>query len=173
MLLTITTTHQPATDLGYLLQKHPQRAQSFKLPFGEAQVFYPEATADRCTAALVLDIDPNTILPLAEVFDQTLVYLGVDVQAVSALAEMPSSSAVAARMLSARARTYETSSHLLREVGPRKPSCLKFRIQKSAEAIGNPNCAAAPVCRRSKDPNVTGTPSEDWRYSALARWTLS
>ncbi|MGB8344576.1 MAG: hypothetical protein WCD86_06810 [Ktedonobacteraceae bacterium] len=25
MLLTITTTYQPATDLGYLLHKHPAR----------------------------------------------------------------------------------------------------------------------------------------------------
>ncbi|MGV0025303.1 3' terminal RNA ribose 2'-O-methyltransferase Hen1 [Phormidesmis priestleyi] len=58
MLLTITTTHSPATDLGYLLGKHPDRFQSFDLSFGQAQVFYPEATIDRCTAALLLDIDP-------------------------------------------------------------------------------------------------------------------
>lgn len=58
MLLTITTTYQPATDLGYLLHKHPQRAQSFSLSFGQAHVFYPEASVERCTAALLLDIDP-------------------------------------------------------------------------------------------------------------------
>ncbi|HET6612536.1 MAG TPA: 3' terminal RNA ribose 2'-O-methyltransferase Hen1 [Kofleriaceae bacterium] len=58
MLLTITTTHQPATDLGYLLAKHPDRCQTFAINYGEAHVFYPEATAERCTAALVLDIDP-------------------------------------------------------------------------------------------------------------------
>jgi 3' terminal RNA ribose 2'-O-methyltransferase Hen1 len=58
MLLTITTTHEPATDLGYLLYKNPARAQTFPLPFGSAHVFYPEATAERCTAALLLDIDP-------------------------------------------------------------------------------------------------------------------
>ena len=58
MLLTITTTHRPATDLGYLLHKNPGRFQSFTLPFGRADVFYPEADADRCTAALLLDIDP-------------------------------------------------------------------------------------------------------------------
>jgi 3' terminal RNA ribose 2'-O-methyltransferase Hen1 len=58
MLLTITTTHQPATDLGYLLHKNPARLHSFALPFGEAHVFYPEASAERCTAALLLDIDP-------------------------------------------------------------------------------------------------------------------
>ena len=58
MLLTITTTHQPATDLGYLLHKNPARLHSFALPFGEAHVFYPEATTARCTAALLLDVDP-------------------------------------------------------------------------------------------------------------------
>ena len=58
MLLTISTTHRPATDLGYLLHKHPERTQSFDLPFGKAQVFYTEATAEKCTAAMVLDIDP-------------------------------------------------------------------------------------------------------------------
>jgi len=58
MLLTITTTYQPATDLGYLLHKHPSRAQSFSLSFGKAHVFYPEASVERCTAALLLDVDP-------------------------------------------------------------------------------------------------------------------
>jgi hypothetical protein len=57
MLLTITTTYQPATDLGYLLHKHPARVQSFSLSFGQAHVFYPEASIERCTAALLLDID--------------------------------------------------------------------------------------------------------------------
>jgi 3' terminal RNA ribose 2'-O-methyltransferase Hen1 len=58
MLLTITTTRAPATDLGFLLHKNPERLQSFSLPFGQAHVFYPEATDERCTAALLLDVDP-------------------------------------------------------------------------------------------------------------------
>jgi 3' terminal RNA ribose 2'-O-methyltransferase Hen1 len=58
MLLTISTTHRPATDLGYLLHKNPARAQSLELSFGRAHVVYPEADADRCTAALILDVDP-------------------------------------------------------------------------------------------------------------------
>ena len=45
MLLTITTTQAPATDLGYLLHKNPARVHSFELPFGAAHVFYPVATA--------------------------------------------------------------------------------------------------------------------------------
>ena len=58
MLLTITTTHRPATDLGYLLHKHPARLQTFGVPSGRAHVFYPEASEARCTAALLLDVDP-------------------------------------------------------------------------------------------------------------------
>src|SRR3954469_22478923 len=58
MLLTITLTTPPATDLGFLLHKNPSRAQSFKLGFGQAHVFYPEASPERCTAALLLDVDP-------------------------------------------------------------------------------------------------------------------
>lgn len=58
MLLTITTTHRPATDLGFLLHKNPARCQTFPLSFGNAQVFYPEAEEDRCTAALLLEVDP-------------------------------------------------------------------------------------------------------------------
>jgi 3' terminal RNA ribose 2'-O-methyltransferase Hen1 len=58
VLLTIATTHQPATDLGYLLHKNPGRHQVTELSFGTAHVFYPQAAADRCCAALLLDIDP-------------------------------------------------------------------------------------------------------------------
>ncbi|WBO86346.1 3' terminal RNA ribose 2'-O-methyltransferase Hen1 [Hymenobacter yonginensis] len=58
MLLTITTTHQPATDLGYLLHKNPARLQTLELTAGQAHIFYPEATPERCTVAVLLDIDP-------------------------------------------------------------------------------------------------------------------
>ncbi len=58
MLLTITTTHKPATDLGHLLRKNPARPQSFELNYGQAHVFYPEVSEARCTAALMLEIDP-------------------------------------------------------------------------------------------------------------------
>jgi 3' terminal RNA ribose 2'-O-methyltransferase Hen1 len=58
VLLTLTTTRAPASDLGYLLHKHPDRLQSVSLPYGLAHVFYPEASDERCTAALLLDVDP-------------------------------------------------------------------------------------------------------------------
>src|SRR3977135_1821236 len=58
MLLTITTTHRPANDLGYLLHKHPERFQSFDLSFGKVHVFYTEVGVERCTACLLLDVDP-------------------------------------------------------------------------------------------------------------------
>lgn len=58
MLLTVSTTHQPATDLGFLLHKHPERVQEFTQSFGTVTVFYPEATEERCTVALMLNVDP-------------------------------------------------------------------------------------------------------------------
>jgi 3' terminal RNA ribose 2'-O-methyltransferase Hen1 len=58
MLLTITTTHRPASDLGYLLHKHPDRCQSFDMSFGKARVFYPEVGPEQCSACLLLDVDP-------------------------------------------------------------------------------------------------------------------
>src|SRR5215472_14887565 len=62
VLLTITTTRPPATDLGYLLHKHPDRLQTFPTAAGAAHVFYPEATAERCTAALLLEVDPVALV---------------------------------------------------------------------------------------------------------------
>ena len=62
MLLTITTTHRPATDLGFLLHKHPDRFQSYDLSFGKAHAYYPEAAEGRCTACLLLDVDPVGIV---------------------------------------------------------------------------------------------------------------
>jgi 3' terminal RNA ribose 2'-O-methyltransferase Hen1 len=62
MLLTLTLHSDdpatPATELGHLLHKHPDKCQRFDLAFGAVHVFYPEATPARCTAALLLDVDP-------------------------------------------------------------------------------------------------------------------
>jgi 3' terminal RNA ribose 2'-O-methyltransferase Hen1 len=58
VLLTISTTHQPATDLGHLLRKNPARLHSFTQSYGTAHVFYPEASVERCTVALMVEIDP-------------------------------------------------------------------------------------------------------------------
>lgn len=58
MLFTISTTYKPATDLGFLLHKHPDKLQSFDISAGVAHIFYPEATEEFCTAAMLLDIDP-------------------------------------------------------------------------------------------------------------------
>jgi 3' terminal RNA ribose 2'-O-methyltransferase Hen1 len=62
MLLTISTTHQPATDLGFLLNKNPARSQSLDLAFGQAHMVYPEAGETRCTFALLLDLDPVALV---------------------------------------------------------------------------------------------------------------
>jgi 3' terminal RNA ribose 2'-O-methyltransferase Hen1 len=57
MLLSVTTTHRPAADLGYLLHKHPDRAQRFDVSTCTAHVFYPEVTEERTTATLLLEVD--------------------------------------------------------------------------------------------------------------------
>ena len=60
MFLTISTTgtpERPATDLGFLLHKHPDKAQAFSTSYGKAYVLYPEADPARCTAALLLEVD--------------------------------------------------------------------------------------------------------------------
>jgi len=58
MILTISTTRRPAGDLGYLLHKHPDKVQAFDLNFGRAIVAYPEVSDDKCSACLLLDVDP-------------------------------------------------------------------------------------------------------------------
>lgn len=58
MFLTITSTAPDATGLGHLLHKHPERVQRFDVSVGAAMVFYPEATDERCTVALMVDVDP-------------------------------------------------------------------------------------------------------------------
>lgn len=65
MFLTISTTgtpERPATDLGFLLHKHPENAQAFSTSYGTAHVLYPEASAERCTAALLLEVDPVALV---------------------------------------------------------------------------------------------------------------
>ncbi|MFJ1733697.1 3' terminal RNA ribose 2'-O-methyltransferase Hen1 [Streptomyces sp. NPDC088254] len=60
MFLTISTTgtpERPATDLGFLLHKHPDNSQAFSTSYGRASVLYPEADDRRCTAALLLEVD--------------------------------------------------------------------------------------------------------------------
>jgi 3' terminal RNA ribose 2'-O-methyltransferase Hen1 len=58
VLLTISTTHRPATDLGFLLHKNPGRHHVAELGFGSAHVFYPESSDERCSAAVMVDVDP-------------------------------------------------------------------------------------------------------------------
>ncbi len=58
VFLTLTSTAPNASDLGYLLHKHPERVQQFSLPMGVAHVFYPETSAQRCSVALLVEVDP-------------------------------------------------------------------------------------------------------------------
>jgi len=73
MFLSITTTQHPATNLGYLLHKHPDKVQTFSTAGGKAHVFFPEASDDRCTAILLLDIDPVELVRTLKVPGQSRV----------------------------------------------------------------------------------------------------
>jgi len=62
MLVTVTFEPEPdsgvdASVLGFLLHKHPAKVQTFSAPVGEIHVFYPEATAERCTIAVLVEVD--------------------------------------------------------------------------------------------------------------------
>ena len=62
MYLSVATTARPATDLGFLLHKNPERAQEVSLGFGRALMVYPEASDGRCEFALILDVDPVALV---------------------------------------------------------------------------------------------------------------
>lgn len=59
MLLSITTTTRPATDLGWILAKHPDRTHSTRTSHGWAHVFFPEVSEERTTCALVVEANEN------------------------------------------------------------------------------------------------------------------
>ena len=58
MILTISNKGPRGTDIGFLLHKNPANLHLADTAFGKAHVFYASATADRCTACLLLEIDP-------------------------------------------------------------------------------------------------------------------
>lgn len=58
MFLSITlNNHTPASNLGYLLHKHPDRKNSKDLNWGEAHIFFPEVKDSTATAVLLLEVD--------------------------------------------------------------------------------------------------------------------
>jgi len=69
MLLKISSTAPQATDLGFLLHKNPANLHEVEVAFGKAYVFYTEATAQRCTACLLLEIDPVGLVRGAQRFE--------------------------------------------------------------------------------------------------------
>ncbi len=50
-----------AGDLSHLLHKHPDRVQTFDVSAGQVHVLYPEVSAERCTAAVLLEVDPTRL----------------------------------------------------------------------------------------------------------------
>lgn len=70
MILKISTTHQPAADLGYLLHKNPTRLREETLTFGKGYVLFPELSETKAEVALLLDVDPVGLVRGGSTYDQ-------------------------------------------------------------------------------------------------------
>ena len=58
VIVSLTSTTPDATELGFVLHKHPDRVRTVEVSAGRAHVFFPEATPQRCTATVVVEVDP-------------------------------------------------------------------------------------------------------------------
>jgi Hen1-like subunit of RNA repair complex len=76
VLLTLTTTRRPATDLAVLLHQDPDQVRLVTLPFGSGLVCFSQADDARCTAAVMVHSEQRALsllaLALADVFDDAL-----------------------------------------------------------------------------------------------------
>ncbi len=121
MLFTVRSTQPPATDLGYLLEKHPSRTQVFELNFGRAHLTFPEATEQACTAALYLEIDPLDLKRSAHQGDALLAQYVND-------------------------RPYAASSYLAVALGAVLRSAMAGRSRERQDLADAPLPLAASVC---------------------------
>jgi hypothetical protein len=62
VILTISSTGPKAGDLSFLFHKHPGAGAGIALSFGRALVFYPRYDANACEIALILDLDPLSLV---------------------------------------------------------------------------------------------------------------
>ena len=65
MILTLTCekpSDSPASDFGFLLHKNPSSIFEKSISCGVARVFYTEATDERCTAVLTVEVDPIALV---------------------------------------------------------------------------------------------------------------
>ena len=58
MIFSISTTHYPATDIGFLLHKNPDEFHKIPFNFGDVYIFYPYGSPELCMATLIVKIDP-------------------------------------------------------------------------------------------------------------------
>jgi hypothetical protein len=85
VLVTISATVNPSTDLGFLFHKQREKVYSFPVTAGRARVFYPEVTARRCMAALLLDADLVAREPLWGVHECVFAALALESEPVDPL----------------------------------------------------------------------------------------
>ncbi|MGA5552505.1 3' terminal RNA ribose 2'-O-methyltransferase Hen1 [Streptomyces pseudogriseolus] len=176
MFLTISTTgsaQRPATDLGHLLHKHPEKAQAFSTSYGTAHVLYPEADAERCTAALLLEVDAVALVRRSK-------GKGRGGAPDAALAQYVNDRPYAASSLLAVALG-SVFSTAMRGVCAARPELPGVPLPLRVEVPALPARGGADLVRRLFEPlgwTVTAEPVPldaefpDWGYSRYIRLTL-
>ena len=135
MILNISTTHYPATDLGYLLHKHPDKFQTTELSVGKAHVFYPEKGEDRTTVSLLLDIDPIDLVRSARNLGGDGFALGHYVNDRPYVASSFMSVAIAKTFSSALNGNCKDKPELVRQKMPFEVTIASLPAPKGGEAL--------------------------------------
>ncbi len=133
MLLTLSTTHVPATDLGYLLHKNPDRVHEMNLSFGRAVMFFPSVGQSEATFALVLDVDPVSLVRGKSKTDSGLLdqYVNDRPYAVSSFMSV----AIAKTLRNALGGSSKERPELAEQALPLKARVVPLPVQGSSELI--------------------------------------
>ena len=133
MLLTLSTTHVPATDFGYLLHKNPARVHEADLSFGKAISFYSEADDALATYVLLLDIDPVSLVRGKSKSDSGLLDQYVNDRPYAASSFL--SVAIAKTLRNALQGTSKERPDLAQTAIPLKARVLPLPVQGNVELV--------------------------------------
>jgi 3' terminal RNA ribose 2'-O-methyltransferase Hen1 len=168
MFLKITTTHKPATDLGWLLHKRPDKVQTFDIAGGQAHVFYPEATEERCSAVLVTDVDTVELVRTMNIpSDRGMLGQYVNDRPYTASSFM--TTAISKVYTSALNGTCKERPELLEIVMPLEVTLAVMRVggsdgEASLRRMFEPLCYTLDVKKHPLDPKFPSW-GESWYYT--------
>jgi 3' terminal RNA ribose 2'-O-methyltransferase Hen1 len=175
MFLKITTTHKPATDLGWLLHKRPDKVQTFDIAGGQAHVFYPEATEERCSAVLVTDVDTVELVRTMNIpSDRGMLGQYVNDRPYTASSFM--TTAISKVYTSALNGTCKERPELLEIVMPLEVTLAVMRVggsdgEASLRRIFEPLGYALDIKKHPLDPKFPSW-GESWYYTVTLRNSL-